>query len=258
MRLPKAVPALTGALAFFALLEAATVLSPVNAAYIPDATTVLGRLLALLGDPAFLERIGKTLLTLLSGLALATAIAVPSGVVLGSSDLCYRLVRAPLELLRPIPAVALIPLFILMFGQTFQANMWMVVYACIWPILLNTIYGVHDVTRGARDTARAFGLGRIAVLVRVELPSALPLIVTGMRVAGAIALVVAVSAEMLVASTGGLGSYINDSSQSGNGMTATYAATAAAGLLGLLTNWALLRLGRRLCPWRADGAQEGI
>jgi NitT/TauT family transport system permease protein len=239
-----------GALAFFAICQAFTMTRPVSEQYLPDATTTIGALADLLGDSAFWSRILETLSEWAAGMAISIAIAVPIGVVLGASDLLYRMFRGPLELLRPIPGIALLPLFILVFGQSFQATLWLVVYACVWPILLNTIYGVHDVAPTARDTARSFGLGRTEILLRVYIPSALPLALTGVRVAASIALIAAVAVELLIGTGAGIGAFINETVLSAQHMDVVYAATAATGLLGLMINALIHRAETLLCPWR--------
>jgi NitT/TauT family transport system permease protein len=245
-----------GSLAFFLLCQVVTMLRPVSEEYLPSATSVVGRLAELLTDVTFLERLLHTLQEWAAGMGLAIAIGVPLGVLLGASSVLYRVFRGPLELLRPIPGIALIPLFILVFGQTFQATMWLVVYACVWPILLNTLYGVHDVAPTARDTARSYGLGRAAILARVYLPSALPLVLTGVRVAASVALVVAVAVELIVGTGVGVGSYINELTLAGGPAKSVYAAAAAAGLLGLLINVGVRRVEGWVVPWR-DARRAG-
>jgi len=114
---------------------------------LPAATTVLDRTATLLTDGAFLEQLLATLQAWAAGLGLAVLVAVPAGVLLGSWPVAYEAARTVVELLRPIPAVALIPLAILVFGQDLQMKLVLVLYACSWPILFNKIYGVTTSTR---------------------------------------------------------------------------------------------------------------
>ena len=155
-----------------------------------------------------------------------------------------------MEFLRPIPSVALIPLAILLFGQGLQLKTALIVYACTWPVLFNTIYGVQDVDPLAKDTARSFGFGRPAILARVTLPAATPFIATGVRVAAAIALILAISTELLAGAAGGIGTFILKESSGGEHADLVYAATAMTGVLGLVLNWALLTLERRALAWQ--------
>ncbi len=241
---------LVGAAACFAVAEAVTRLELVDPRYLPRASTVLARMVGLLGRADFLTAMAATLQAWAVGLAIAVAVAVPAGIVLGSSRRCYQATRALVEFLRPIPSVALIPLAILLFGQGLQLKTALIVYACTWPVLFNTIYGVQDVDPLAKDTARSFGFGRPAILARVTLPAAAPFIATGVRVAAAVALVLAISTELLAGAAGGIGTFILKESSGGEHADLVYAATAMTGVLGLVLNWALLTLERRALAWQ--------
>ena len=194
-----------GLLGLFGLAEVVTRLELVDPTYLPPASSVLVATGRVLLDPEFLGHVGATLAAWALGLGAALAIAVPVGVVLGSSWRGYLASTAVIEFLRPIPSVALIPLAILLLGRGLDMKVLLVAYASVWPILFNTIYGVRDVDPVARDTGRAFGLGRAAVLWRIALPAASPFIATGLRVSAAIALILAISAELIAGGTQGLG-----------------------------------------------------
>ncbi len=243
-----------GAVACFALAEAFTRLELVDPRYLPRASTVLVRMVALLGRADFLTAMAATLTAWAVGLTVAIAVAVPTGVLLGSFRRPYQATRALVEFLRPIPSVALIPLAILLFGVGLQLTSSLVVYACVWPLLFNTIYGVHDVDPLAKDTARAFGFGRLAVLARVSLPAATPFIATGIRIAAAVALILAISTE-LVAGGGGIGSFILKESSGGENADVVYAATAMTGVLGLVINWSVLGVERKVLAWQPHGQE---
>ena len=92
-----------------------------------------------------------------SGSALATLLAVPIGIVLGSSDFAARAFRVPIEFLRPIPSAALIPLLFLTLGTTLKSEIFLATFGAFWPLLVQTMYGVRDVDPVAIDTARSFG-----------------------------------------------------------------------------------------------------
>ena len=250
VRAPRLARGLVGAVACFALAEAITRLELVDPRYLPRASTVLARLVGLLGQAEFLTAVAATLQAWAIGLAIAVAAAVPAGILLGSSRRCYQATRALVEFLRPIPSVALIPLAILLFGQGLQLKTSLIVYASFWQVLFNTVYGVQDVDPIAKDTARSFGFGRLAILGRVALPAASPFIATGVRVASAIALILAISTELLAGAAGGIGSFILRASSGGGNADLVYAATAMTGVLGLVLNWALLLVERRALAWQ--------
>ena len=238
-----------GLLALFALAEVVTRLELVDPTYLPPASSVLVATAGVLLDPEFLGHVGATLAAWALGLGVALAIAVPAGVVLGSSWRGYLASTAVIEFLRPIPSVALIPLAILLLGRGLDMKVLLVAYASVWPILFNTIYGVREVDPVARDTGRAFGLGPAAVLWRIALPAASPFIATGLRVSAAIALILAISAELIAGGTQGLGVWMLANSQTGVPRELLYAGIVVAGLLGVALN-ALLATGeRRLFAW---------
>lgn len=233
----------------FALAELVTRLEMVDPTYLPPASTVLVATGRVLLDPEFLGHVAATLVAWAIGLAIAGAIAVPIGVALGSSWRSYQASTAAIEFLRPIPSVALIPLVVLLLGRGLDMKVVLVAYASVWPILFNTIYGVREVDPLARDTGRVFGLGRTAVLWRIALPAASPFIATGVRVSAAIALILAISAELIAGGSQGLGVWMLASSQTGVPRELLYAGIVVAGLLGLALN-ALLATGeRRLFAW---------
>jgi NitT/TauT family transport system permease protein len=135
--------------------------------------------------------------------------------------------------------------------------MSLVFYACLWPILVNTLYALRDVDPVAKESLRSFGFGTPAVLLRVSLPSAAPFIATGVRIAASVALVVVISTELLVGGDNGMGIYLNDT-QSGGGQTDVLLAGACwAGALGLLANGVLIGLERVAFRWHTARA-EGI
>src|SRR6266511_2369691 len=218
VRAPRLARGLVGAVACFALAEAITRLELVDPRYLPRASTVLARLVGLLGQAEFLTAVAATLQAWAIGLAIAVAAAVPAG--------------------------------ILLVGQGLQLKTSLIAYASFWPLLFNTVYGVQDVDPIAKDTARSFGLGRLAVLGRVTLPAASPFIATGVRVASAIALILAISTELLAGAAGGIGSFILRASSGGGNADLVYAATAMTGVLGLVLNWALLLVERRALAWQ--------
>lgn len=238
-----------GLVVLFLLAEIVTRLELVDPTYLPPASTILVATGRVLLDPEFLGHVAATLAAWAIGLAVALAIAVPVGVVLGSSWRSYLASTSAIEFLRPIPSVALIPLAILLLGRGLDMKVALVAYASVWPILFNTIYGVREVDPLARDTGRAFGLGRAAVLWRIALPAATPFIATGVRVAAAIALILAISAELIAGGTQGLGVWMLANSQTGVPRELLYAGIVVSGLLGLALNALLASGERRLFAW---------
>jgi NitT/TauT family transport system permease protein len=242
-----------GVLIFFLAAELVTRLEIVPPIYLPRASTVLHRMLVLLQDPKFLRQVLATLEAWAVGLTIAIVISVALGVLIGASEPAYRMIAPVIELMRPIPSVALIPLGILLWGQGFSMKVILVAYAATWPILFNTVYGVHDVDPIAVQTARCFGLRPAAVLWRISLPSAAPFVFTGIRISASIGLIVVIGAELLASADSGIGSYILFVSSNGGQMDSVLAGAAIAGMVGVIINALLATIDRRLFGWRYLG-----
>ncbi|MGW2345699.1 ABC transporter permease [Streptomyces sp. NPDC001661] len=243
---------LLGVLLAFGVCEAVSRAGIVRREYLPPASDVLTRAVELAGDSVFLDGIGATLRAWALGLALACAIAVPAGLLLGSVPVVDAAVRAIVEFLRPLPSVALIPLVSLLLGSGTGTEVALVTYASVWPILFNTMYGLGESEPLAKDTLRAFGFGRAAVLLRVELVGAAPFIAAGIRISAAVALVVAVATELLSGFGEGLGIFIAQAQQATDGNRDVLAGVVWAGALGLLINGVLVWGERRLFPWTPE------
>ncbi len=188
------------------------------------------------------------------GLGIATLLAVPLGIALGVSDFAARAFRVPIEFLRPIPSAVLIPLLFLTLGSTLESEVFLAAFGAFWPLLVQTMYGVHDVDPVATDTARSFGLSPAERLYRVTLPSAIPYMATGMRIASTVALILAFTAELFMG-TPGLGAHLN-LAQSYGLTTQVYALALATGALGLGTYIAFAALERRVLRWHPSQRAE--
>ncbi len=245
----RALRGMAGGLVLFGLLELLTRAELVNPTYLPPASTILLTTGRILTDTEFLAHAGGTLLAWGIGMLVATAIAVPLGLLLGSSRRSYVASTTAIEFLRPMPSVALIPLVILLRGRGLDMKVILIVYASVWPILFNTIYGIREVDPLARETARAYGLGRLAILRRVSLPSAAPFVYTGVRISAAIALILAISAELIAGGGLGIGTWMIANSETGVPRESLYAAIAVTGLIGLFINAAMVAGERRLFEW---------
>lgn len=239
----------TGVLVALGVCEALSRSGLVRDELLPPASQVLARAVGLAGDPAFLAGVRATLEAWAGGLALACALAVPLGLLLGSVPAVNAAVRALIEFLRPVPSVALIPLVSLLLGSGTGTTVALVTYACVWPVLFNTVYGLGETDPLAEETLRAFGFGRLAVVLRVGLPSAAPFIAAGVRIAAATALILAVATEILAGFGEGLGIFIAQAGTATDGTRDVLAGVVWAGLLGVVINSVLTAAERRLFPW---------
>jgi ABC-type nitrate/sulfonate/bicarbonate transport system permease component len=134
----------------------------------------------------------------LAGLALAAIAAILCGVALGLSPRLERVVGPTIDALRPVPAVALIPLALLVFGFGLSMEASVVAFACFWPVLLMTIAGVRGIEPRLLEVARSLQLSYVDQLRKIILPAALGRITVGLRLALAISLVVAVTVEIVL------------------------------------------------------------
>jgi ABC-type nitrate/sulfonate/bicarbonate transport system permease component len=236
--------AVAGTLALWELLTRTGVLNP---DHIPTMTDTVSELAQLLGESSFWSAVGNTLEGWALGLGIAAALAIPLGILIGSSATAFRAVRFVVEFLRPIPSVALVPLAVLIYGVGLESKVFLAAFASFWPLFVQTLYGVRDVDPVATDTARSFGLNAFERLYRIKLPSAVPYIATGLRISSAVALILAVTAEIVIGSAG-LGREINVARQ-GGAIELMYALIITTGLLGWALNIATTRAERRVLHW---------
>jgi ABC-type nitrate/sulfonate/bicarbonate transport system permease component len=222
--------------------------------HFPPISETLSTLGEQLGEGSFWEAVGNTLQGWALGLGIAAALAIPIGIVIGSSSLLYRASRGVIEFLRPIPSVALIPLAILIYGTGLESKVFLAAFAAFWQLLVATLYGVQDVDPVATDTARSFGFSRLQRLFRVTLPSAIPYIATGLRIASAVSLILTVTAELVIGAAG-LGRAINVARSGGN-EELMYALIITTGILGVLLNLIFVRAERRVLRWHPSQRPE--
>ena len=147
---------IAAALALWEVVSRAGLISQTD---LPAMSATFGKLWDLMQTGHFWGAFLQTVRGWALGLLLATVLAVPFGIVLGSSDFANRAFRVPIEFLRPIPSAALIPLLFLTLGTTLQSEIFLATFGAFWPLLIQTIYGVRDVDPLALDTGRSFGLG---------------------------------------------------------------------------------------------------
>jgi NitT/TauT family transport system permease protein len=240
---------LAGAAAFFLAAQALSLVIPRTV--LPRASTVLTQAITLAGDSRFIADAAATLQAQALGLTLTVLIAVPAGIALGAVPGARYAARAITEFARPVPPVALIGLISLLLGSGLHMMAALIVYGCCWPVLYNTIAGMDGTDPVAAETLRAFGFSRLAVIRLVSVPSAAPFIITGIRIASAIALVLDIGAGYVTGRTAGpgIGAFIADASARPGSMPLILAATAWTGVLGLALDTLLAQAERRLLPW---------
>jgi ABC-type nitrate/sulfonate/bicarbonate transport system permease component len=191
-----------------------------------------------------------TLTVWAAGLAIAAAVGSAAGMALALLPRLESITRPFIEFMRPIPSVALIPVALILIGLGFRMEVTLIAFASVWPVLFNAKAGVESVDPRLIETGRILGLGAGARVLRVVLPAALPAMATGLRTAAGIALVLAITVEMLTGQKG-LGFFLQFAALNGQ-VAQMWAGTVFAGLLGLALNAVFLSVERRFLAWSVE------
>ena len=235
-------------LVFLAVWEAAPRTGLVDSIFLPPFSRVARTWFELAADGQLWENLGASLGRALAGFLLAVLLAVPLGLLIGWYRLADELLTPLLEVFRNTAALALLPVFVLLLGLGETSKISLVVFACVWPILLNTISGVRTVDPLLVKSARSLGFRPVQVFAKIVLPASVPTVFTGVRLAAASSILVLVAAEM-VGAKAGLG-YLINAAQYNFEVPEMYAGIVTISLLGLAFNRALTALERRLSRWR--------
>ncbi|MFJ4840673.1 ABC transporter permease [Streptomyces sp. NPDC088746] len=214
---------------------------------LPPLSAVLAELGRESADGALWEALGSTVRTWAVGLVAAVAAGVVVGVAIGLVPVLRALTASTVEFLRPIPSVALIPAVILIFGTGYESGVVLIVYAGFWQVLVQVLYGVQDIDPVAYDTARSYRFGLWARVRHVIWPTALPFVFTGIRLAASVALVLAITGELVIG-TQGIGQLISVAQSSG-ATTEMFALVLLTGVLGVLVNVGFRYAERATLGW---------
>lgn len=219
----------------------------------PPPSIVAGTLVDLFGNAEFVKNLVATLLAWAVAFGIAIAVAVPAGLLLGTVRLIRIATRSVVEFLRPIPAIAWLPLALATLGSGPETKITLAVYSAVWPMLFNVIYALGEVDRQYVDTARSFGLNRFQIVTRVKVPDILPFALTGLRLSATVALLVVVSTELVAGGVIGLGTYVMSNADTGR-VDIVMAGAVIAGVLGYAINGIIAAAQKRLVPWSPGGS----
>jgi NitT/TauT family transport system permease protein len=150
----------------------------------------------LLTDGSLFTMTKQTLLAALAGLLLGGGAGLVCAVVLGLSPNLSRLFRFPIEALRPIPSIAVLPIFLMIYGFGYRMEIAIVAFACFWPNLIIGQAAISGIEPRLLEVSRVLGLGFFARVAKIVLPAALPRLFLAFRLAAAVALIVAVTVEI--------------------------------------------------------------
>jgi NitT/TauT family transport system permease protein len=235
---------------FLLLWEVAPRLGVINRTFLPPFSEVVVKGVEYAAAGKLLPQVLVSVERAAGGFGLGVLTAVPLGVLLGWYRPLEAYLNPLLQLLRQTNPVSLFPAFILFFGIGYATNIAIIYWVVVWPILLGTINGVRQADPALVKYARSVGLPDTRIFAKVVLPSAVPSIITGMRLAATYSFLMLVVSEMVGASSG-LG-YLIVNAQYLLSVHLLYVGVIVLALLGIASNWALVALERRLGAWRPD------
>lgn len=241
--------ALLGVIVVVAAWETTSRSGLVDATYLPSPTLVAARLAHLLAESGFRAAVVSTLLSWALALMIAIAAGGGVGLLVGGVPGLGVLIGPVVEVLRPLPSVALIPLAVVVMGSGAQIKITMAVFAATWPILVTTVHALLTVDPVQADTAQIYRIPRIQALLGLTLPAIAPAVLTSIRLSASIALVVVVGTEFLAGGTIGLGEFAYVQGSSAGRMDLVLATTVLVALANGAVDTALLSWQRRAMPW---------
>jgi ABC-type nitrate/sulfonate/bicarbonate transport system permease component len=220
-------------------------------AYVAKPTTVVAAIPRVIVDPAFLTATGQTLAAVAEGLAIALVVGTVIGLLMGRSIQFERAIRHYVNGFYAMPMIIVLPLFSLWFGYSGAARIATVIFAAIFSIIINAADGARSVPREYLEVARSFRSGRLDALLQIVLPSSVPYLLAGVRLAAGRALIGAVVAEFFL-SVGGLGYYILYNSRTYHHNEAFVGVLLLAGF-GVGFELVVVWCTRRFLPWYRRG-----
>jgi ABC-type nitrate/sulfonate/bicarbonate transport system permease component len=236
------------------LWQLAAQLKWVSPLSLPSVTSVLATLWDLLLSGELLKELASSLWRMFAGYFIGGALGVLLGLLMASFRPVYNLLEPITEILRPIPSPAYVPIAILFLGIDDEMKIFMIAFASVFPVLLNTYSGVRSVDPIQLQTARTFGVSGRRLLTQIVLPAASPYIFTGMRISLAVALIVMVISEMVAASNG-IGYFIL-SAQRGFKIREMFAGVLTLAALGYILNRLFLMIENRVLAWHYGYTQQ--
>lgn len=212
------------------------------------------------GKPTFFDQIFTSLGTVFAGFIVATIIAVPIGIISGLSQTFYNAINPLIQVFKPISPLAWLPIVTIIvsavyvsadptFSKSFIISALTVTLCCMWPTLINTAVGVASVDRDLINVSKVLQLNSLTKVWKIVLPSAIPMIFTGLRLSVGIGWMVLIAAEML-AQNPGLGKFVWDEFQNGssNSLGRIMVAVLVIGIIGFVLDYLMLTL-QKFISW---------
>ncbi|WP_344496411.1 ABC transporter permease [Nonomuraea monospora] len=215
--------------------------------YYPPLSHILTRFQELWLFERFTSDALPSVTNLAVGYLSAVVVGIGLGVAMGLTPWLRETVNPPVQFLRALPAVALLPLAIQLLGIGWSMKAGVIFFGSLWPILLNTVDGVRSIDPLVNDMARSYRITRRQRVLRIVLPAAGPQIFVGLRASLSVAVILLLASE-LVGSTAGIGFFVLQAQRQFN-ITDMWTGMVLLGLLGYLLNLALQAVERRVLSW---------
>lgn len=239
---------LIGPILLIAVWEFATWMCLVDAFFLPDPWMVIKTMLDLLASGAIIGDIVATIERVGLSFMIAIAIGIPVGLMLGGSERIYRSVEFIIDFFRSIPATALFPLFLLVFGITDVSKIAVAAFASALIIIFNTAYGVMHARKSRTLAVRIMGASRTQIFRLVTFWESLPQTFIGLRSAVSLSLVIVIVTEMFIGTSVGLGRRIIDA-QITYEIPTMYAVILLTGIIGYALNLFFVLIEKRYLHW---------
>ena len=217
----------------------------------------IGKIRPYTGAPTFIDQIGTSLFTVMAGFLLASLLAIPLGITIGLSQSLYSAANPVIQLFKPVSPLAWLPLVTMvvsalyisddpMVSKSFLNSMITVTLCSLWPTLINTAVGVSSLSQDLVNVSKVLRLNWMTHVIKVVLPSSIPMIFTGLRLSLGIAWMVLIAAEML-AQNPGLGKFVWDEFQNGSSasLSRIMFAVLVIGFIGFLLDRVMLILQKQ-------------
>jgi len=227
-----------------------------NAARVEQDPTYVPKIRSYTGKPTFIDQIGTSLFTVLSGFFLASIVAIPIGIMIGLSKNLYAAANPVIQIFKPVSPLAWLPLVTMvvsalyvnddpLFAKSFVTSMITVLLCCLWPTVINTAVGVASISPDLINVSKVLRLKPMTHVVKIVIPSSIPMMFTGLRLSLGIAWMVLIAAEML-AQNPGLGKFVWDEFQNGssNSLGRIMVAVLTIGFIGFLLDRIMLVIQR--------------
>lgn len=208
------------------------------------------------GKPTFFDQIVTSLYTVMTSFILASLIAIPVGILIGLSPVMYALMNPVIQIFKPVSPLAWLPLVTMvvsavyvsndpMFAKSYLNSMFTVLLCSLWPTIINTAVGVSSINKDLLNVSKVLRLSWFMHVIKIVLPSSIPMMFTGLRLSLGIAWMVLIAAEML-AQNPGLGKFVWDEFQNGSSdsLARIMVAVLAIGLIGFMLDRVMLVLQR--------------